>query len=116
MKKNEKKGQLVSYDENLKKWLGNPAAAVEYIKACIEDSASDMPDVVLSALREVADIHGMTWLSKQTGINRQALYLMLDPKTGNPSFRNFITIVNKLGMRMTFEQDEDLQPRRAARR
>lgn len=107
MKKKTKKrnGRFVSNEDGLKKWLGDPAAAVEYIKASIEESASDMPEVVLGALRQVAEVHGMTWLSKQTGLGRQALYQMLNPEIGNPSIRNFISIVNKLGMRITFEPD-----------
>lgn len=102
-KTKSKKGRLVPYEKGLKKWLGSPEAAVEYLKACVEESADDMPEVVLAALREVADVHGMTWLSKQTGLGRQALYQMLDPKIGNPSIRNFISIIHKLGIRMTFE-------------
>lgn len=104
-KTERKKGRFISYDDGLRKWLGNPPAAVEYIKACIEESGADMPEVVLAALREVADVHGMTWLSKQTGLGRQTLYQMLDPKVGNPSIRNFVSIIHKLGIRMTFEPE-----------
>jgi len=74
-----------------------------------------MPEVVLAALREVADVHGMTWLSKRTGLGRQALYQMLDPKVGNPSIRNFISIIQKLGIRMTFEPEVTSQTREARR-
>lgn len=102
-KNQKKKGRFVPYEDGLKKWLGDPDAAVEFLKACIEESADDMPEVVLGALREVVDVHGMTWLSKQTGLGRQALYQMLDPKVGNPSIRNFISIIHRLGIRMTFE-------------
>lgn len=105
-KTKNKKGRIVPYEDGLKKWLGNPEAAVEYLKASIEQSADDMPEVVLAALREVADVHGMTWLSKQTGLGRQALYQMLDPKIGNPSIRNFISIIHKLGIRMSFEPEK----------
>ena len=103
----------VPYEVGLKARLGEPAYAVGYLKTCIEESAVDMPEVVLSALRNVADVHGMTWLSKQTGITRQTLYQMLS-KDGNPSIRAFMSIINNLGIRMTFEPENHKSPKRAA--
>lgn len=111
----KKLGRLVSYDGELIARLHSPRTAVEYIKACIEESGADMPEVVLAALREVANAHGMTWLSKQTGLGRQALYQMLDPKVGNPSIRNFIAIIHKLGIRMSFEPEQSSVPKVARR-
>jgi len=95
----------VPYEVGLRARLADPTYAVGYLKACIEESAADMPEVVLSALRNVADVHGMTWLSKQTGITRQTLYQMLS-KEGNPSIRAFMSIISNLGIRMSFEPEK----------
>jgi DNA-binding phage protein len=55
----------------------------------------------------------MRWLSEKTGINRQALYQMLS-EDGNPTIRNFITIIQNLGIQMTFEVEQTPKARRRA--
>ena len=97
----------VPYEVGLKQRLRDRDYAVGYLRACIKESALDMPEVVLSALRDVAEVHGMTWLAKETGIPRQTLYQMLSKK-GNPRIRAFATILRTLGMRMTFERDPEM--------
>ena len=75
--------------------------------------ATDIPEAVLSALRSVAEVHGMTWLSKQTGITRQTLYQMLS-KDGNPSIRAFMSIISNLGIRLSFVPESPRTSKRAA--
>ena len=99
---NKKKGIIVSHTDGLCEDLKDPKFAAQYLRACVEQSASDMPDVVLEAIREVADVHGMGWVAKEIGIDRTALYRMLSPK-GNPTIRNFMAILTKMGLRITFE-------------
>ena len=110
--KKSMKFSTIAYEVGLKARLGDPTQAVGYLKACIEESAADMPEVVLNALRNVAEVHGMTWLSKQTGIPRQTLYQMLS-KEGNPSIRAFMTIISNLGIRMSFETERGKPQKRA---
>lgn len=107
------KFSTVPYDVGLKARLGAPDYAIGYLRACIEESAADMPEVVLSALRNVAEVHGMTWLSRQTAIPRQTLYQMLS-KEGNPSIRAFMNIIHNFGIRMTFEPEKTKTSRSAA--
>lgn len=95
----------VSYQDGLMKDLKDQKFVVEYLKASIRESANDMPEVVLEALRQISEVHGMSWLSRQTGIPRQTLYQMLS-KNGNPSIRAFINIIHNLGIRMTFESEK----------
>ena len=109
--KKKMKFSTVPYEVGLKARLADPTHAVGYLRACIEESAADMPEVVLSALRNVAEVHGMTWLSKQTNIPRQTLYQMLS-KEGNPSIRAFMSIISNLGIRMNFEAERS-KPQRA---
>jgi len=70
-----------------------------------------LPEVVLEAIRDVADVHGMAWVAKEIGVDRTALYRMLSPQ-GNPSIRNFMAILSRMGLRMTFEP----RPKKAAGR
>ena len=100
------KGKFVSHDEGLRNDLKNQKFAVEYLRAAIEESGADAPELVLLALRRIAEVHGMGWLSKRTAIGRQALYQMLS-KDGNPSIRNFLAIVRNLGIRLSFESEKD---------
>lgn len=102
--KKKVKFELVSHEEGLHKDLKNPRFAAEYIRAAITESAADLPEAVLMALRRVAEAQGMSWLAQKTGINRQALYQMLS-EDGNPTIKNFMVIVQNLGLRMTFEPE-----------
>lgn len=111
--KRKMKFSTVPYEIGLKRRLADPEYAVDYLRACIEESAGDMPEVVLNALRNVAEVHGMTWLSRQTAIPRQTLYQMLS-KEGNPSIRAFMNIIHNLGIRMGFEPEKPRTQRRAA--
>lgn len=111
--KKKMKFSTVPYEARLMKDLKDRGFAVEYLKGCIRESAGDMPEVVLNALRQVAEVQGMSWLSTQTDIPRQTLYHMLSPG-GNPSIRAFISIIQSLGMRMTFESESDMKPKKRA--
>lgn len=97
-----KKGAIVSHADGLREDLKDPKFAVEYLKACVEQSAGDMPEVVLEAIREIADVHGMAWVAKEIGIDRTALYRMLS-RNGNPTIRNFMAILNRMGLQITFK-------------
>ena len=101
--------KTVSHEENLKDDLRDPEFALAYVNAAIEESAEDLPEAVLLALRRVAEVQGMTWLSQETGLARPHLYKMLDGD-GNPELLSFIKILSALGMRMA------VQPARRSRR
>jgi probable addiction module antidote protein len=112
--KKKMKFELVSHEDQLRQDLKDPRFAAEYLKAAIAESAADLPDAVLIALRRVAEVQGMRWLSEKTGINRQALYQMLSEE-GNPSIRNFMAIIHNLGIKMTFEPEQRVRPKRQHR-
>ena len=111
--KQKMKFELVPHEDGLREDLKDPRFAAEYIKAAIAGSAADMPEVVLTALRRVAEVQGMRWLSEKTEINRQALYQMLSEE-GNPTIRNFMAIIQNLGIRMTFEPEQGSKSKRRA--
>ncbi|EEJ53990.1 Predicted transcriptional regulator [Mobiluncus mulieris] len=50
-------------------------------------------------LRDIARVHGMTRLARETGLNCESLYKSLS-RDGNPSFETMIKIVKDLGLKM----------------
>ena len=96
--KEKMKFEVLPHEEGLREDLKDPRFAAEYIKAAIAGSAADMPEVVLMALRRVAKVQGMRWLSEKMEINRQALYQMLSEE-GNPTIRSERTVLrNQKGL------------------
>ena len=72
----------------------------ETIAAYLTESLeSDDPKVIAKALGAVARARGMTQLSKDTGITREALYRALSA-TGNPEFGTVLKVVHALGLRL----------------
>lgn len=72
----------------------------EYIDQAIKNFDKDGNiEILLSALRKAAKAKGWTYLEKETGISRQALYKALSEK-GNPRIKTFIEIINSLGYRL----------------
>ncbi len=78
----------------------------EYLTAAIEDGD---PKVMLSALRTVAEAHGMSRLAEAAGIPRESLYRSLSPK-GNPRLSTLLAVIKASGFRLSLEE----RKRRAA--
>jgi probable addiction module antidote protein len=91
------------YHEDLLERLKDPAYAVEYLEAALEEG--DMPDVFLLALRNVAEARGMTRLARETKLNRENLYAMLS-EHGNPVLSSLYTILDALGMRLSISRKQ----------
>jgi probable addiction module antidote protein len=97
MKKNSE--QLsADYQDFLLERLRDPVAATEYLNACLEEE--DMPEVFLSAMRNVAKAHGLTSLAHETKLNRENLYRILSSR-GNPRISSLFAILDALGLRLS---------------
>jgi probable addiction module antidote protein len=92
-----------SYEKELLKALKNPDEAAAYLNAAIEEGSNE---IFLLALRNVAEAHGFTNLSKQTQLNRESMYRMLSEK-GNPQLSSLLTILKSIGLRFVFEVDKE---------
>lgn len=88
-----------SYQESLIQTLKEPREAAEYINASLEE---DDLDVFLLALRNVAEAHGMTSVSRRTKLNRVSLYRMLS-KRGNPEFQSVLHLLNSWGLKLAVQ-------------
>jgi probable addiction module antidote protein len=89
-----------SYSEDLIQRLKDPEYAVEYLRATLEES--DMPELFLQALRNVADSHGIAHVAEQTELNRESLYRMLS-KEGNPTIKSLYAVLDALNLKLSIE-------------
>jgi len=89
----------VKYKEQLKQSLKDPAEAAAYINAALEDGDTD---VLLMALRDVAEAHGMSSTAREAGIGRMGLYKALS-ETGNPGIKTFTSVLKTFGLTIKIE-------------
>jgi probable addiction module antidote protein len=85
-----------SYRERLLEDLRDPQEAANYVNAAIEDRS---PEMLLLALRDVAEAHTMSKVAKGTGVAREAIYRILSEK-GNPRLSSFWNLFPTLGLEL----------------
>jgi probable addiction module antidote protein len=91
-----------SYHEGLIKRLrADEDLQIEHLKSAAEDA--ELPEVFLTALRDVVEARGFAEFSKDSELNREHLYRLLS-KDGNPKFDSLFKIFNALGIEMTFQR------------
>jgi len=73
-----------------------------YLRASFEDNY-DMPEAIMAAIREVAEVRGVGHLAEASDLNRENLYRVLSGNT-YPRIDTFFKILNALGMRLTVEK------------
>ena len=84
------------YEEFLLEELADPEEAAGYLSACLAEDS----EVFLLGLRDVAKAQGgMTRLSEETELTREALYRMLS-EDGNPTFSSISAIIDCLGLKL----------------
>ena len=78
------------------KYLKTDEDLAGYLEVCMEDGD---PALIIDALGIIARAKGMTQLSRDTGIAREALYRALSKK-GNPAFSTVSKVFKALGYRL----------------
>ena len=93
-----------SHEEGLIEWLRkDPENQREYLKASIEENA-DIPEAILSAIRDIAEARGYEVLAKEAGLSQKALYKILsEDKDVKPRFETIVQLIQALGLRFTVE-------------
>src|SRR5665648_53737 len=66
-----------------------------YLRASFEDNY-DMPEAIMAAIREVAEVRGVGHLAEASDLNRENLYRVLSGNT-YPRIDTFFKILNALG-------------------
>jgi probable addiction module antidote protein len=92
----------VSHDNAMIRELReDPEFAAEYLKAAMQ--SADEPDVLLMALRRVAEARGgLAKVAKLAGIERESLYRALSPR-GNPRLSTLVAVTKAMGLKLTVE-------------
>jgi len=94
--------RTVSYEAGLQERLKDPAYAVEYLRAALEDDEEGSDAVFLLALRDVAQANHMTNVADAAGLNRESLYRMLS-RRGNPGLSSLKAVLGAVGLRLSID-------------
>lgn len=94
-----------SHKIGLIEWLQqSPINQREYLKAQLEENA-DIPEAIISAIREIAEARGYETLAKEAGLSQKALYKVLDKtKEAKPRFETIAQLIQALGLRFSVEE------------
>jgi probable addiction module antidote protein len=84
-----------SYDSWLLKELTDPLVAANYINAASEDS----DEMLLVAVRKVAEAHKMSRVAREANVNRESLYKTLSSE-GHPLLESFRNIIGAVGLKL----------------
>ena len=76
-------------------YLGNEDVIAEYLTAAMED---ENPDVLLSALADVAKARGMAKVARDAGLGRESLYKALAPGS-HPRHETVRAVRRAMGVR-----------------
>jgi probable addiction module antidote protein len=79
--------------------LTTPERIAAYLDVILEDND---PDLLKSALGDIARSKGMTEIAEKAGVSRQSLYRALSAE-GNPEFSTIIGVLKALGLRLHIE-------------
>lgn len=79
--------------------LKTEAELADFLSAAFEE---DDPAYIAHALGVVARAHGMSQLSKETGLTRETLYKSLSDE-GNPTLSTLTKVMKAMGMRVTVQ-------------
>jgi probable addiction module antidote protein len=91
-----------SYETDLHERLRDPAYAMEYLRAALEDDEEGADAVFLLALRDVAQASHMTYVAEAAGLNRESLYKMLS-RRGNPGLNSLKAVLNAVGLKLSVD-------------
>lgn len=90
-------GKSVSYREGLLESLKDPEESAAYINAAFQEGDEKL---LLVALRDVAEAHGMGAVARKAHVNRENLYRMLSRK-GNPRLQNIGAVLEACGLKLS---------------
>jgi len=79
----------------------DPDFANEYLAVALEEF--DQPggqQVLLTALRNIAEAQGMSTIAQRAGIPRESLYRALGPR-GNPTVKTLLAVLGASGLQLS---------------
>jgi probable addiction module antidote protein len=84
--------------------LDSEEAIFAYIEAAFEDGD---PDLIKTALGNIARARGMTAIAKEAGVTRETLYKALSEE-GDPRMSTLIGVINAMGFRLSIAPREEV--------
>ncbi len=78
-------------------YLDSDEVIAEYLTAALEEND---PDLLLTALSNVAKARGMAQLARDAGLGRESLYKALTPGA-KPRFETILKVLHSLGVKLT---------------
>lgn len=85
----------------------DPAFADDYLRAAMEQADQEGGrEVLLSALRHVAEAQGMAQVAERAGIQRESLYRALSPN-GNPTLKTLVAVLGAAGLRLAITRRDE---------
>lgn len=94
-----------NYESDVIDSLKNPAEAVAYLNAHLEDDEEDSEKLFLLALRDVARAHGFGEIAEKTELGRESLYKALS-SDGNPKLSTLRLLLKAIGLKLSVELDK----------
>jgi len=82
---------------NIADYLDDAEVIAEYLNAAIDD---ENPDVLLTALGEVAKAVGMAQIANDSGLGRESLYKALKPGA-RPRWETVAAVIRALNIRIS---------------
>lgn len=89
--------KLIPFDASA--YLDNEETVVEYLNAAFDQ---DDPNLMLAAIGDVAKVHGMAQIARDTGLGRESLYKALQPGA-KPRFDTVMKVMKALGVKLHVE-------------
>ena len=92
----------VPFKKGLHEWLSKSLEnQMEYLKISVEENF-DIPEALLVALRDVAEVRGFEKLAIDSGLSQKSLYKILsDKKDAKPRLETIHQILQALGLQLT---------------
>ena len=94
------KKRISNYHEYLIESLKDSREATAYLNAALAEE--DDPAAFLTALKNVAEAHGISYTAKKAGLNRESFYRMLS-RRGNPKISSLYSLIHALGLNLRVE-------------
>lgn len=85
-------------DLDISEYLDTEESIASYLSSIMEDGD---PQLLLSAISDVAKARGMAKIASDSGLGRESLYKALKPES-KPRFETILKVLNSLGVKIQF--------------
>lgn len=98
-------------DLDISEYLDTEESIASYLNSAIDTGD---PQLLLSAIRDVAKARGMSKIAVDSGLGRESLYKTLKPEA-KPRFETILKVLKSLGVKIQFnaiDKNDEKKPKR----